>query len=107
LRKLPASSQIGVESYYVVINSERGFVAPEMPANVGGFDHVVLAIKLPGNASDPSLIATMDHPRLGKILFYDPTNELTPWISPGQLRPPRDAGRWGTGGAAQAAVHHE
>jgi hypothetical protein len=72
-------SQIGVESYYVVINSERGFVTPEMPANVGGFDHVVLAIKLPGNAADPSLIATMDHPRLGKILFYDPTNELTPF----------------------------
>ena len=72
-------SQIGVESYYVVINSERGFVTPEMPANVGGFDHVVLAITLPGNASDPSLIATMDHPRLGKILFYDPTNELTPF----------------------------
>jgi hypothetical protein len=72
-------SQIGVESYYVVINSERGFVTPEIPANVGGFDHVVLAIKLPGNAADPSLIATMDHPRLGKILFYDPTNELTPF----------------------------
>ncbi len=72
-------SQIGVESYYVVINSERGSVTPEMPANVGGFDHVVLAIKLPGNAGDPSLIATMDHPRLGKILFYDPTNELTPF----------------------------
>jgi hypothetical protein len=71
-------SQIGVESYYVVINSERGFVRPEMPASVGGFDHVVLAIKLAGNA-DPSLIATMDHPRLGKILFFDPTNELTPF----------------------------
>jgi hypothetical protein len=72
-------SQIGVESYYVVINSERGFVTPETPANVGGFDHVVLAIKLPGDAADPSMIATMDHPRLGKILFFDPTNELTPF----------------------------
>ena len=72
-------SQIGIESYYVVINSERGFVTPDVPANVGGFDHVVLAIKLTGNAADPSLIATMDHPRLGKILFYDPTNELTPF----------------------------
>ena len=72
-------SQIGIESYYVVINSERGFVTPDVPANIGGFDHVVLAIKLTGNAADPSLIATMDHPRLGKILFYDPTNELTPF----------------------------
>jgi hypothetical protein len=72
-------SQIGVDSYYVVINSERGTVTPETPASVGGFDHVVLAIKLPDNVSDSSLVATMQHPQLGRILFFDPTNELTPF----------------------------
>ena len=72
-------SQIGVESYYVVINSERGSVTAETPANVGAFDHVVLAIKLPSNLSDSSLVATMQHPRLGSLLFFDPTNELTPF----------------------------
>jgi hypothetical protein len=72
-------SQVGVDSFYVVINSERGSVTPETPASVGGFDHVVLAIKLPGNISDSSLVATMQHPQLGKILFFDPTNELTPF----------------------------
>jgi len=72
-------SQIGIESYYVVINSERGAVTPNMPANVGAFDHVILAVKLPPNLSDPSLVAIVEHPRLGRLLFFDPTNEMTPF----------------------------
>jgi hypothetical protein len=72
-------SQAGIESFYVVINSERGSVSPEVPANVGGFNHVVLAIKLPANVTDSSLIATIQHPRLGSLLYFDPTNELTPF----------------------------
>ncbi len=72
-------SQIGVESYYVVINSERGAVTAETAANIGAFDHVILAVKLPANVSDPSLVATVQHPRLGRVLYFDPTNELTPF----------------------------
>lgn len=71
--------RVGVESFYVVINSERGSVNSDTPANVGSFDHVVLAIQLPANASDPSLVATIQHPRLGRLLYFDPTNELTPF----------------------------
>lgn len=37
------------------------------------------AIKLPAGINDSSLVATMQHPRLGKILFFDPTNESTPF----------------------------
>ncbi len=72
-------SQIGVESFYVVINSERGSVGPHMPATVGVFNHVVLAIKLPPGVSDSSLVAKVEHPRLGTLLYFDPTNELTPF----------------------------
>jgi Domain of Unknown Function with PDB structure (DUF3857)/Transglutaminase-like superfamily len=72
-------SQVGIESFYVVINSERGSVTPEVPANVGAFDHAMLAIKLPANVSDSSLVATVQHPRLGPLLYFDPTNELTPF----------------------------
>lgn len=72
-------SQVGVESFYVVINSERGSVGPDTPANVGSFDHAILAIKLPASVSDPSLIATVQHPRLGRLLYFDPTNEQTPF----------------------------
>src|SRR5467141_2530863 len=74
--------EIGIESFYVVINSERGSVTPETPAHMGGFDHVIIAIKLPDGATGDSLVATMVHPKLGKILFFDPTDELTPF---GQL----------------------
>ena len=71
-------SQIGVESFYVLINVERGAVTRETPANIG-FDHAILAIKLPPGVADPSLVATIQHPRLGSILYFDPTNELTPF----------------------------
>jgi hypothetical protein len=71
--------EIGVDSYHVVINSERGSVTPDMPAHLGGFDHMILAIKLPDGLNNPLLVATLQHPRLGKLLFFDPTNELTPF----------------------------
>jgi hypothetical protein len=71
--------EIGVDSYYVVINSERGSVTPDVPAHLEAFDHVVLALKLPKDIDDPSLIATIQHPKQGRLLFFDPTNELTPF----------------------------
>jgi hypothetical protein len=69
---------IGVDSYHVVINAQRGVVTREMPAH-NGFNHVILAIKLPDDVKDPSLIALMQHPKLGRILFFDPTNDVTPF----------------------------
>ncbi len=70
--------EIGVDSYHVVINTERGSVTHDTPAH-NAFNHVILAIKLPDNVNDPSLIALIQHPKLGRILFFDPTNELTPF----------------------------
>ena len=70
--------EIGVNSFQVAINTDRGSVTPSTPAH-RGFNHVILAIKLPGEISDPSLVAVMQHPTLGKLLFFDPTNELTPF----------------------------
>jgi Domain of Unknown Function with PDB structure (DUF3857)/Transglutaminase-like superfamily len=70
--------EIGVDSYHVVINSQRGSVTRDTPAH-NGFDHAILAIKLPDDVKGSSLIAVMPHPRLGRILFFDPTNELTPF----------------------------
>jgi hypothetical protein len=70
--------EIDVESYYVVINAERGWITPDMPAN-DGFNHVILAIKLPSGLSESSLVATMQNPQLGNLLFFDPTDELTPF----------------------------
>ena len=77
--------EIGVDSYYVVINTERGAVKPDAPANMYWFNHVILAIRLPDDVADPSLVAVKQYPKLGRILFFDPTDELTPF---GQLRGP-------------------
>ena len=70
--------ELGIDSYYLAINTDRGSVTPEVPAHLA-FDHVIIAIKLPDAVADPSLVATMQHPKLGRILFFDPTNELTPF----------------------------
>ncbi len=70
--------EIGVDSYYVLINTIRGATTPATPAHAS-FNHAIVAIKLPEGTADPSLIATMQHPRLGKILFFDPTNEMIPF----------------------------
>jgi hypothetical protein len=71
--------EMGVDSYYVVINTRRGSVTAETPAYVGAFNHAILAIKLPADLSDSSLVATVQHPKLGRLLFFDPTNDLTPF----------------------------
>jgi hypothetical protein len=70
--------EIGVEYYYVVINAARGSVTADTPANLA-FNHMIIALKLPESVQDPSLVATMQEPKLGKILFFDPTDELTPF----------------------------
>ena len=70
--------EIGVDSYHVLINTERGSVTQNEPAH-NGFNHAILAIKLPDDMKDPSLIAVIQDPKLGRVLFFDPTNEITPY----------------------------
>ena len=70
--------EIGVDWYYVLINTRRGAVGPETPANAS-FNHAIMAIKLPEGLSNDSLTAVLLHPKLGGLLFFDPTNELTPF----------------------------
>jgi Domain of Unknown Function with PDB structure (DUF3857)/Transglutaminase-like superfamily len=70
--------EIGVDSFYVIINTERGGVGPNTPA-YNGFNHAILAIKLPNDVADPSLMATIQHPKLGKLLIFDPTDQVTPF----------------------------
>ena len=75
--------EIGIESYYVIIHTERGGVTSTTPPHLGSFNHAILAIQLPEGLSDSSLVATLQHPRLGRILIFDPTDTLTPF---GELR---------------------
>jgi transglutaminase-like putative cysteine protease len=70
--------EIGVQSYHVVINNRRGAVTRDMPAH-DGFNHVITAIKLPEDLHDDSLVAVLQHPKLGRLLFFDPTDDITPF----------------------------
>jgi hypothetical protein len=70
--------EIGIESYQIAINTERGSITTDTPA-YQGFNHQITVIKLPEGLTDPSLVAVVTHPRLGRILFFDPTDELTPF----------------------------
>lgn len=74
-------AQVGIESHYVIINTERGSVAASTPPNLG-FNHVILAIVLPAGVDSTSLSARTKHPKLGNVLFFDPTSTLVPF---GQL----------------------
>ncbi len=69
--------EIGIDSFYVLVNTRRGVVTPEYPPGVN-FNHVILAITLPSDASAGDLYAIVAHPRYGKLLLFDPTSTLTP-----------------------------
>lgn len=70
-------SQIGVKSYLMPIQTERGVVTDKSPASLG-FDHVILAIQLPEASYKKDLPALYEHPKLGHLLIFDPTAELVP-----------------------------
>jgi hypothetical protein len=73
--------QIGVQSYPVIINATRGAVGQTTPPMIYGFNHAILAVALPPGLEDPALEATYPHAKLGKLLFFDPTNPVTPFGS--------------------------
>jgi transglutaminase-like putative cysteine protease len=75
-------AEIGVESDYFLINTERGAITATTVPNLG-FNHAILAIHLPAGSADPALLAVTQSGRLGRILFFDPTDTLTPF---GRLR---------------------
>ncbi|MGH9746992.1 MAG: DUF3857 domain-containing transglutaminase family protein [Candidatus Acidiferrales bacterium] len=68
--------EIGIESYYVLINTHRGTVSPDFPTT--NFNHAILAIRLPDEMSDNALYAEMKDPHLGRLVFFDPTNTAVP-----------------------------
>lgn len=73
--------QIGVSSYPVIINASRGAVGQTTPPTIYAFNHAILAIALPADLQDQNLEAVYPHAKLGRLLFFDPTNPVTPFGS--------------------------
>ena len=69
--------EIGIHSHYVIINTVRGSILPDTPPNLG-FNHAILAIQLPEGVDTTALPSFVTHKKLGKLLFFDPTQELVP-----------------------------
>ncbi len=69
-----------VDAYHVLVHTERGVTNPAYPT-LGAFNHVISAIRVTPEQAK-GLAAVVDHPKLGKLLLFDPTSTLTPY---GQL----------------------
>ena len=82
--------EIGVPACDVIVHSNRGAVAREFVSKTS-FNHVITAIRLPAEITPPALFATQNHQQLGTLLFFDPTDTITPF---GYL-PPNEQGGWG------------
>lgn len=67
---------IGIDSYYVLIDTHRGFVHPNYPSI--DFNHAILAIRLPDDVKDGAFFAVVNDPKLGRLLIFDPTSEYVP-----------------------------
>ena len=70
-------SQIGVKSYYLLVNTQRGIVDEKVPP-MAFFDHMIIAISLPEASYSKRMPAVYQHPKLGRLLIFDPTNEYCP-----------------------------
>jgi hypothetical protein len=67
----------GFDSYYVLINSKRDYLTPDFPSMLG-FDHVILAIRLPGDSTPGRMTPVLEHEKLGRLILFDPTDSSTP-----------------------------
>jgi Domain of Unknown Function with PDB structure (DUF3857) len=71
-------AQIGVKSYYLLVRTERGIFTEKTPP-IARFDHMILAISLPEASFPKEMPAMYQHPKLGRLLIFDPTNDLVPF----------------------------
>jgi hypothetical protein len=66
---------IGVEAYPVSIYSgDRTYVRAEWPSMLQ-FNHAIIAVRVSNETKAP---AVLDHPSLGRLLIFDPTDNDTP-----------------------------
>lgn len=69
----------GYAAWMVSVNSRDPYAVLRDWPSAGAFDHCIVAVRLPRGADLP---ASFDHPRLGRLLAFDPTD---PWTAFGDL----------------------
>ncbi len=74
---------VGIPAYYVLVDSDRGFVTPNFPSQCS--DHMITAIELPKGLEDPRLESVVTSKDGRRLLIFDPTEQELPI---GQLENP-------------------
>lgn len=69
-------AEAGIQSLPVLVNTDRTQVGPHTPPSLR-FDHVILAIRLPGDVDAQELQAIGAAPDGETLLYFDPTDEVT------------------------------
>ena len=69
--------EAAIESYYVLVNTTPGVVDTEF-STAGVFNHAIIAVRVPPGASLNGIYSSSQHPRLGTLLFFDPTSAVAP-----------------------------
>jgi hypothetical protein len=65
----------GIDAYTVAIFSgDREYVRPEWPSP-NQFNHAIVAVKV---SPETTAATVLNHPRLGRLLIFDPTDPVTP-----------------------------
>ncbi len=69
---------LGIPSHYLIVHTDRGSVTSDSPVSLYSFNHAILAIRLPNDVPDIEMPALIRHPRMGRLLVFDPTFPYTP-----------------------------
>jgi len=69
--------EAGIDSYYVLMNVDRDYLTRDFPSMLE-FNHVILAIRIPADLKLQDAYAVVDDPHLGRLLYFDPTDNVTP-----------------------------
>lgn len=69
--------EVGIDSMPVLVNTDRAMIAPDTPPGLL-FNHVILAILLPREAVTSDLLAVTELADGRVMVFFDPTDEITP-----------------------------
>jgi len=67
--------EVGIESYPVAIYSGDATYVRKEWASPQQFNHAIIAVKVSDEVKAP---AVLEHATLGRLLFFDPTDEYTP-----------------------------
>jgi hypothetical protein len=77
--------EIGVDSFLLLTHTSRDVVNPDFATMQ--FNHEIVAIRLPDSIPAEQAAAVIQHPKLGRLLIFDPTSSLTPLgLIPGYLQ---------------------